>query len=119
MRALSDRATIGRTYDLCGPDVFTLAQIVRAAAAAAHVRCHILPLPGLLGWLEGLVMGLVPGKPFSLDNFRSLRLDSVSRENGLPELGIEPQRMAAVLPLYLGDLSVSARFGRLRMTAER
>ncbi|MGH8149552.1 MAG: complex I NDUFA9 subunit family protein [Steroidobacteraceae bacterium] len=119
VRALTDRATSGRSYDLCGPEVFTLAQIVRAAAAAAHARCHILPLPGLLGWLEALVMGLVPGKPFSLDNFRSLGLDSVSRENGLLELGIEPQRMAAVLPVYLGNRSLSARLDRPRMNSER
>lgn len=101
-RALDERATIGRSYALCGPDVLTLEQIVRASAAAAGVPCHVLALPDALGRLEALLLGLMPGKPFSLDNFRSLGLDSVSADNGLVALGIEPHPMAAVLPSYLG-----------------
>lgn len=112
--ALGERSTFGRAYELCGPDVLTLEQIVRAAAAAAGERCRIIALPDFLARLQALVLGMVPGKPFTLDNFRSLTLDSVCRENGLAALGIEPQRMAAVLPSYLGDLSLSARLNRFR-----
>ncbi len=119
VRALSDRSTFGQTYELCGPDILTLEQIVRATAAAAGVRCHILRLPDFVARLQALVLGLVPGKPFTLDNFRSLTLDSVCRENGLARLGIEPQRLAAILPTYLGDLPFSVRLDRLRETAER
>jgi NADH dehydrogenase len=45
---------------------------------------------------------MLPGKPFSLDNFRSLTLDSVCREDGCRRLGITPRPMLAVLPTYLG-----------------
>jgi uncharacterized protein YbjT (DUF2867 family) len=117
VRALRDRATHGQTLELCGPDVITLEELIRSSAAAAHARCLILRLPDLLGRLQGLLLGLVPGKPFSLDNFRSLTLDSICRENGFARLGIQPQRMQALLPTYLGDLSVSAYLDRLR--AER
>jgi hypothetical protein len=48
-----------------------------------------------------VVMGLLPGKPFSLDNFRSLTVDSVCREDGCAALGITPAPMLAVLPQYL------------------
>ncbi len=119
VRALSDRATCGGTFELCGPDVLTLEQIVRAAAAAAGTRCRILALPDFLARLQGIVLGLVPGKPFSLDNFRSLTLDSVCRENGFARLGIEPQRLATVLPTYLGELTAAAHLNRLRAGAER
>ncbi|MGH8229596.1 MAG: complex I NDUFA9 subunit family protein, partial [Steroidobacteraceae bacterium] len=119
MSALSDRATFARTYELCGPEILTLEQIVRAAASAAAAPCRIVPLPDLLARLEGLVLGLVPGKPFSLDNFRSLTIDSVCRENGFAQLGIEPQRLAAVLPAYLGTLAVPARFDRFRSSTDR
>ncbi len=114
VRALSDRATFGQTYELCGPDILTLEQIVRTTAAAAGVRCRILRLPDLVARLQALVLGLVPGKPFTLDNFRSLTLDSVCRDDGFARLGIEPQHMAAILPTYLGELSLSARLNRLR-----
>jgi uncharacterized protein YbjT (DUF2867 family) len=119
VRALRNRAMFGQTLELCGPDVLTLEELIRASAAAAHVPCHILRLPDFLGRLQGLALGLVPGKPFSLDNFRSLTLDSVCHENGFARLGIEPQRMEALLPTYLGTLSTPAYLDRLRAGIER
>jgi NADH dehydrogenase len=114
---LSDNTSIGRTYELCGPDIMTLEEIVRATARNAGLKCRILPLPDIVARLQGIVMGLLPGKPFSLDNFRSLTIDCVCRENGFGALGIEPQPMAAVLPAYLGPESASARMSRYRETA--
>src|SRR5205814_8675728 len=77
------------------------AEIVRLTAHVARLPCRIVPLPDTLARLQGLVMGLLPGKPFSLDNFRSLTLDSVCREDGCRRLGITPRPMLAVLPTYL------------------
>jgi NADH dehydrogenase len=100
MRAL-ERTGGAATYELCGPEVLTLEQIVRLSARVAHLPCRILPLPDVLARLQGALLGLLPGKPFSLDNFRSLTLDSVCRENGCAALGIVPRPMLAELPLYL------------------
>jgi NADH dehydrogenase len=119
LHSLRERGTIGQTYELCGPDVLSLADLVRATALAAGLKCRIVPLPDLLARLQGLVLGMLPGKPFSLDNFRSLTLDSICRENGCARLGIEPLRLAAVVPTYLGGESVPARLSRYRETAER
>ena len=71
-------------------------------------------LPDFFAWLQGLVMGLLPGKPFSQDNYRTLTIDSVCSENGCAQLGIRPQPMRAVLPTYLGlrDESQADAFGR-------
>lgn len=101
-RALEDPAARGATYELCGPAVMTLEEIVRLTARTAALPCHILALPNFIGRLQGALMGLLPGKPFSLDNFRSLSIDCVCRENGCAALGIRPQSMLAVLPGYLG-----------------
>jgi NADH dehydrogenase len=117
--ALRERDTIGQTYELCGPDILTLADLVRTTATAAGLGCHIVPLPDVLARLQGLVLGMLPGTPFSLDNFRSLTLDSVCRENGCARLGIAPLRLAAVVPTYLGGESLPARLSRYRETAER
>jgi uncharacterized protein YbjT (DUF2867 family) len=38
-RAVSDRTTIGQTYELCGPEILTLEQVVRTTAAVAGIRC--------------------------------------------------------------------------------
>jgi len=101
VRALTERSSAGQTYELCGPQVLTLEEIVRLTARVARLPCHILPLPDLVARLQGVVMGLLPGKPFSLDNFRSLTLDSICRDDGCRRLGIAPQGMLAVLPTYL------------------
>jgi NADH dehydrogenase len=101
VHALGERASAGQTYELCGPQVMTLAEIVRLSARVARLPCRIVPLPDVIARLQGLVMGILPGKPFSLDNFRSLTLDSVCREDGCRRLGITPRPMLAVLPTYL------------------
>lgn len=101
LRALGGAASAGQVYELCGPEVMTLEEIVRLTARVARLPCRIVPLPDTLARLQGLLMGLLPGKPFTLDNFRSLTLDAVCREDGCRRLGIVPQPMLAVLPAYL------------------
>ena len=101
VRALGEHGTCGATFELCGPEVMTLEQIVRLTARVAELPCHIVRLPDTLARLQGMLMGLLPGKPFSLDNFRSLTVDCVCRENGCAALGIKPRPLLAELPLYL------------------
>jgi uncharacterized protein YbjT (DUF2867 family) len=106
-KALTDKTTIGQTYELCGPEVLTLEQIVRITAAVAGLRCSIIRLPDWVAWAQAAVMNLLPGKPFSLDNYRSLTVDSVCSEDGCARLGIQPQPMLALLPTYLTKSGVT------------
>jgi NADH dehydrogenase len=119
MRALADRSTIGRSFDLCGPDVMTLEQIVRLTARAAGLPCHILRLPDFIAAAQGAVMGLLPGKPFSIDNYKSLKVDSVCQQNGRDALGLKPARMEAIVPGYLSPDSFQSRLDRYRHHARR
>jgi NADH dehydrogenase len=102
VETLEQRDSFGETYELCGPEIFTLEQIVRMTAAVARLPCRILGLPDVFGWLQAALLGLIPGKPFSLDNFRSLSVDSVCTQDGLARLGISPHHLMAVLPFFLG-----------------
>ena len=104
-RAAYNRATIGQTYELCGPQVLTLEEVVRITAEVAGLRCSIVRLPDFVSFVQAAVMNLLPGKPFSLDNYRSLKIDAVCSEDGCARLGIKPQPMLAVLPTYLGETS--------------
>jgi uncharacterized protein YbjT (DUF2867 family) len=96
-RALDQSACIGESYDLVGPDVMTLAQIVRLAAKARGRHRVVIALPKALGKLQADVGELLPGKPISRDNWRSLQLDSVSFNDGLRKLGIPPTAVASKL----------------------
>lgn len=101
-RALGDDASIGQSYDLVGPDVMTLAQIVRMTAAARRRHRAVIALPAALGRLQAEIGEHLPGKPISRDNWRSLQTDSVSADNGLPRLGIVPTPVAPRLAEILG-----------------
>lgn len=114
VRALDTPATIGKAYELCGPDVMTLADLVRTTAAAAHLPCHLIPLPDFIAQIQAVVMNFIPGKPFSIDNYRSLKVDSVCSQNGCAALGVQPAHIEAVIPGYLLDWSVRARLGGYR-----
>jgi uncharacterized protein YbjT (DUF2867 family) len=118
-RALTDQTTIGQTYELCGPEVMTLEQLVRTTAVVAGIRCRILRLPDVIAWLQAAVMTLLPGKPFSLDNYRSLSVDSICRDNGFARLGIEPKLLLAVLPTYLGIQSATEQLDYFRRINDR
>lgn len=102
VRALADEATVQQCYELYGPDVFTLAQIVRMTAQQLGLRRSVVPLPDALGRIQAFVMDFIPGKPFSSDNYRSLLTDSVGGIDGLHRLGIVPARIASILPDILG-----------------
>ena len=115
VRALGNRKTFGEVYELYGPDVFTLADIVRMTARACGLSRVVVPLPDPVGRLQAFAFDFVPGKPFSSDNFRSLLTDSVGGIDGLHRLGITPTRVAARLPEILGHVDDrQARYGRYR-----
>ena len=101
-RALGDDASIGQSYDLVGPEVMTLAEIVRMTAHARGRTRAVIALPAVLGRLQAEIGEHLPGKPISRDNWRSLQTDSVSADNGLPRLGITPTAVAPKLPEILG-----------------
>ena len=101
-RALGDDASIGQSYDLVGPEVMTLAEIVRMTAHARGRTRAVIALPAVLGRLQAEIGEHLPGKPISRDNWRSLQTDSVSADNGLPRLGIVPTPVAPRLAEILG-----------------
>lgn len=116
-RALHARNTIGQVYELYGAEVFSLGELVRMTAQQLGLKRWVLPLPDALGRLQGLVFDYVPGKPFSSDNYRSLKLDSVGAIDGLHQLGIVPERIAQHLPGILGaPCEKQPRYDRYRAT---
>jgi uncharacterized protein YbjT (DUF2867 family) len=99
--SLRDPATYGDTYQLCGPRVYSLREIIRLIADTLDIKKPILALPDGVARLQAAVMDHVPGKPFSSDNFRSLTVASVCDVDGLGRLGLQPKSMETVVPGYL------------------
>lgn len=119
-RSLGERRSFGEAYDLGGPTVMTLAEIVHAVLRATGRRRLVLPLGMFASRVQAEVFEHLPGKPFSRDNFRSATLDSVlAGANGLDRLGIEPVALDAVIGDCLGRGGERLRYDRLRQRAGR
>ncbi len=100
--ALEDPRTIGNRYELCGPKTYTLKELVTYTAQCLQLQRTIIGLPDFVSRLQARMLGLMPTKPFTMDNYRSLQIDSVCTENGFSSLGIKPRSLEAVVPTYLG-----------------
>jgi NADH dehydrogenase len=118
-RCLRGGAGSRQTYELGGPRVYTLREIVELVAKLTGQRRWIIGLPDIAARLQGLVMNFVPGRPFSTDNYRSLTVDSVCAADGFARLGIKPQSMIASARQYLGALEDNARLSHNRAAAGR
>lgn len=99
--SLDHRQSMGQRYDLCGPAVYTLYEVVSYIAQLIGVRRKIIRLNNTVSWLQAATLEYFPGKPFSLDNFRSLQRDAVCTQAFPSAFGFSPTRMESVVPTYL------------------
>jgi uncharacterized protein YbjT (DUF2867 family) len=116
IRALDLPATIGQSYELCGPHRYTLEQLVSYTASQIGRTVRIIPLGATLSRWQANIFEHLPGKPLSRDNYRSLQHPSLC--NGpFPSLfGITPTPLEAIAPAYL---NCGHAYDRLRQQARR
>lgn len=112
--AIDDRKTIRETYQLCGPDIYTLRELVCLVRDQLGLRRAVFGIPDWLGRLQAGLMDFVPGKPLSTDNFRSLTVDSVCDHDGFARLELPRSRLGDVMPTWLGRSQRAGRLARLR-----
>jgi len=119
VKALRDPHTVGQRYELCGPQIYTLRQLVEYAAATAGLKRKIISLPDALAKLQAAVLERLPGKLFSLDNYHSLQVDSVCSEDGFAALGITPIRLESVRPAHGYQKRSRDHYGDYRAAVRR
>jgi NADH dehydrogenase len=123
VNALDNRDTYGKTYELVGPRVYTLRQLVQFAAAASGRPRPVVALPGGIAQVQARMMELAPGEPLmSRDNLDSMKVDNIASRQPYvpaPELGITPTAMEAEAPRYLSGQTVRTRLDAFRARARR
>ena len=95
--ALEDSATIGNTYNLCGPQIYTLAELLRLTAKELGLKRWIIPLgEGISYWFARL-MELKPGrKIMTRDNHYAMLTDNVCPKEYRPFCAC-PTRLETVI----------------------
>jgi NADH dehydrogenase len=110
--------TFGKTYDLVGPEVFTLRQLVGMAGTwSGHPR-PIIGLPSGIDRLVAGIMEMAPAPPMTIDNLDSMSIDNVSNHPLSPELGISPSSLQTIGPAMFGGGN-ERRYGQWREQAHR
>lgn len=118
-RAIDNPTTYGKRYDLCGPRVYTLRELVQYTADVLGLRRKIVGLGPLLSRLQAELMEYVPGKPFSRDNYLSMQHPNIC-DGPFPEVfGITPRRIESTVPIYLGRANGRNRLDALRSRQNR
>jgi len=122
----------GKRYPLCGPNVYTLQALVKYTADLIGVKRHVIPLGDKNSARIGHIMDFklfrgkpfelkpVPGKPYSLDNYHSFKIDSVCGDNNyLSQLGITPHAIETIMPKYFTGATPRELYSAYRCQAHR
>jgi uncharacterized protein YbjT (DUF2867 family) len=117
--ALDPGAHAGKTYELGGPEVVTMAELNAWLARATGHNPTFVPVPDSLGGILASVVGGLPGAPITRDQWRMLQADNVvtAGAKGLEAFGIEPTPMEAVAAAWLVRYRQHGRFASSAKTA--
>ncbi len=119
VNALDEPRTFGHTYEIAGPKVYTLKQLVEYAGAVSGHPRRVFGLPDGLAYLQAWSMEFSPIEMLSRDNLDSTKVDNVMQGAVAAELGVMPAAMEAVVPAYLSGKSPKERYMHLRDHARR
>ncbi len=104
VHALDDPATIGHIYELVGPHVYTLRELVRLAGVYSGHPRPVIALPDSMARLQAWLFEQLPGEPLiSRDNIDSMKADNIGSGHYPLPPHWHPQPLEAVAPAYLSS----------------
>ena len=121
VHALRDPKTRHLVFQLGGPQIYSLAELVRLAGQYSGHPRPVFKLPEAIGRLQATIFEMLPGTPMmTRDNLDSMKVDNVIdpaiQESTAAALGITPTALEAVAPRYLGNTD---RLDKFRSRAGR
>ena len=113
MAALTNPQAAGNTYELGGPQTFSMLEINQWIAKACGRDKHYFPVSDIIGAGMAKLTGWLPGAPMTWDQWLMLQSDNVVAEGaaGLDALGIVPTPLEAIAPEWLVQYRKHGRFG--------
>ena len=80
VNSVDDKSAYSKRYTICGPEEFSLQQILELLVNAMGSTCRILPLGNTASKIQARILQNLPGKLFTMDNYHSLQTDNVCTE---------------------------------------
>jgi uncharacterized protein YbjT (DUF2867 family) len=108
---LSDPGTVGRTYELAGPKVYTLHELVNMTLQLMGKRRLLVPIPFAVAEVQARLFELLPNPPLTTGQVDLLKTDNVA-SGALPDvqdLGIQPKTVEEIIPTYIGPRAPGPR----------
>ncbi len=106
--AIGNDRTRGKTFELGGPGVYSLKELLEFIASTTGRKRAFLPIPSFLLEIAAALTGWLPFSPITLDQARLLRKDNVVKSGPdaatvgtLADLGVQPVALEAIVPSYL------------------
>lgn len=119
VNSLGNVDTYGKTYQLGGPRVYTLRELVEFVIFVLGKKRKIVGLNDRLSYWQAYAMEMMPLKLMTRDNIHSMEVDSVCQGPLAPELGLKPAPIEAIVPEYLANDTPRAAYERFRSMAGR
>ena len=103
MAGLTQPETAGRTYELGGPRVYTMRELMAYMLQVIGRRRRLVTVPWGIATAMARIAELLPVPPLTRDQVEMLKRDNVVSADaaGLVQLGITPTPLEVVVPAYL------------------
>lgn len=113
MAALANPDAAGKTFELGGPQTFSMLEINKWIAKACGREKYYFPISDIIGAGMAKLTGWLPGAPMTWDQWLMLQSDNVVSEGaaGLDALDVEPTPLEAIAPGWLVQYRKHGRFG--------
>ena len=108
---LSDPGTVGQIYELAGPGVYTLHELVSMTLQLLGKRRLLVPVPFAVADVQARLFELLPNPPLTTGQVDLLKADNVSSGAlpGLQDLKIQPKTVEEIIPTYIGPRAPGPR----------
>ncbi len=119
VNALENKATYGNTYELGGPEVLSLQDIIEQVMCMLNISRPIIGLNRTFSMVQAWFMELAPKPLMTRDNVKSMLVDNVTAEPIAPELGVSPARLSTVMQPHLQNATQRGAYNAFRTAAGR
>jgi len=117
--SLANSSTYGQAYELVGPKIYTLRELVDYTKELTGSTATVIPLSEGWAYLQAGLMWLAPQPMMSPDNLRSMEIDSVCEGSWNAPANWRPTALEAIAPTYIALNTPKGKLDSFRFRAGR